>query len=34
MKDLACIALFAVLAACVPLVTSSGVLLNFTMMAL
>ena len=34
MRDLAAIAVFAVLVACVPLVTSSGVLLNFTMMAL
>lgn len=34
MKDLVAIALFAVLVACVPLVTSSGVILNFTMMAL
>ena len=34
MKDLALIVLFAVLVACIPLVTSSGVLLNFVMMAL
>jgi branched-chain amino acid transport system permease protein len=34
MKDLAAIAIFAVLVACVPLVTGSGVILNFTMMAL
>ena len=34
MKDLIAIAVFAVLVACVPLVTSSGVILNFTMMAL
>ena len=34
MKDLGCIALFALIVACVPLVTSSGVALNFTMMAL
>ena len=34
MKDLASIALFAVLVACVPLATSSGVALNFVMMAL
>jgi branched-chain amino acid transport system permease protein len=33
-KDLAGIALFAVLVACVPLLTSSGVTLNFVMMAL
>ena len=34
MRDLVSIAVFAVLVACVPLVTSSGVILNFTMMAL
>jgi branched-chain amino acid transport system permease protein len=34
MKDLASIALFAVLVACVPLATSSGVALNFVTMAL
>lgn len=34
MKDLALIALFAVVVACIPLVTNSGVLLNFVMMAL
>jgi branched-chain amino acid transport system permease protein len=34
MKDLVAVAVFAVLVACVPLVTSSGVILNFTMMAL
>lgn len=34
MKDLVLIVLFAVLVACIPLVTSSGVLLNFVMMAL
>ena len=34
MKQLAGIALFAVLVACVPLVTTSGVTLNFVMMAL
>ena len=34
MKDLAAIALFAVLVGCAPLVTSSGVALNFIMMAL
>jgi branched-chain amino acid transport system permease protein len=34
MKDLALIVLFAVVVACIPLVTSSGVLLNFVMMAL
>ncbi|WP_172672223.1 branched-chain amino acid ABC transporter permease [Variovorax paradoxus] len=34
MKQLAGIALFAVLVACVPLVTKSGVTLNFVMMAL
>ncbi len=34
MRDLVAIAVFAVLVACVPLVTSSGVILNFTMMAL
>jgi branched-chain amino acid transport system permease protein len=34
MKDLASIALFAVLVACAPLLTSSGVALNFIMMAL
>ena len=34
MKDLAAIALFVVLVACAPLVTSSGVALNFIMMAL
>ncbi len=34
MKDLAAIAVFALIVACVPLVTSSGVILNFTMMAL
>jgi branched-chain amino acid transport system permease protein len=34
MKDLVAIAVFAALVACVPLVTSSGVVLNFTMMAL
>ena len=33
-KDLLAIALFAVLVACVPLVTSSGVALNFVMMVL
>jgi branched-chain amino acid transport system permease protein len=33
-KDLALIALFTALVACVPLATDSGVLLNFTMMAL
>ena len=33
-KQLAGIALFAVLVACVPLVTTSGVTLNFVMMAL
>jgi branched-chain amino acid transport system permease protein len=34
MKDAASIALFAVLVACVPLATGSGVVLNFVMMAL
>jgi branched-chain amino acid transport system permease protein len=34
MRDLVAIAVFAALVACVPLVTSSGVVLNFTMMAL
>ena len=34
MKDLAAIAVFTLLVACLPLITSSGVLLNFTMMAL
>ncbi len=34
MKDLAGIAAFAVLVACIPLVTDSGVILNFVMMAL
>jgi branched-chain amino acid transport system permease protein len=34
MKDLAAIVLFAALVACAPLVTSSGVALNFIMMAL
>src|SRR5512140_1412253 len=34
MKDLAAIALFAVLVGCAPLVTTSGVALNFVMMAL
>ena len=34
MKDLAAIALFAVLVGCAPLVTTSGVALNFIMMAL
>jgi branched-chain amino acid transport system permease protein len=34
MRDLASIALFAVVVACVPLVTQSGVALNFIMMAL
>ena len=34
MRDLAAIAVFTLLVACLPLVTSSGVLLNFTMMAL
>ena len=34
MRDLVSIAVFAVLVACVPLLTSSGVILNFTMMAL
>ena len=34
MRDVASIALFAVLVACVPLVTDSGVVLNFVMMAL
>ena len=33
-RDLLAIALFALLVACVPLVTSSGVLLNFVMMVL
>ncbi len=34
MRDLVAIVVFAVLVACVPLVTTSGVILNFTMMAL
>ncbi|MFC5498052.1 branched-chain amino acid ABC transporter permease [Caenimonas terrae] len=34
MRDLAAIAVFAALVACVPLLTASGVVLNFTMMAL
>lgn len=34
MKDFVLIALFAVLVACIPLVTTSGVMLNFVMMAL
>ena len=34
MKDLVSIALFVLVVACVPLVTASGVALNFVMMAL
>ena len=34
MKDLAAIALFAILVGCAPLLTTSGVALNFIMMAL
>ena len=34
MRDLASIAVFTVLVACVPLVTGSGVILNFATMAL